>query len=77
MAAVDASHAALVATLQSEMDQMSELQLATAATALAVEEEKEALKRQLAALSGNLSTTTDKEREAAAEVAACREEIER
>ena len=84
LAAAAASHAALVAALQSEMDQLSELQLATAATALALEEEKDALKRQLAAaegqlaaLSGNMSTTIDKEREAAAEVAACREEIER
>ena len=77
LAAAAASHAALVATLQSEMDQMSELQLATAATALALEQEKDCLKRQLATLGGAMTETTEKEREAAAEVAACREEIER
>lgn len=56
---------------------MSELQMATAATALALEKEKDELKRQLAMLSGAVSATTDKEREASAEVAACREEIDR
>jgi chromosome segregation ATPase len=84
MASVTSSHDAAIAALQCEVDQLSELQLSTAATALAREQEKEEVEkqlataeRQLAALKGDLNETTDKERELAAEVAACRDEMDR
>lgn len=84
MAFVTLSHDAAIAALQCEVDQLSELQLATAASALAREQEKEevekqlaAAERQLATLKGDLNETTDKERELAAEVAACRDEVDR
>jgi chromosome segregation ATPase len=84
MAFVTLSHDAAIAALQCEVDQLSELQLATAASALAREQEKEevekqlaAAERQLATLKSDLNETTDKERELAAEVAACRDEVDR